>query len=199
MRLGFLASNSGSSMQAIIAACDARVLSADPVMVVSNKWDAPALAFARGHGIATACLPTARNPSMADAMLADALARVAQADLIILSGYLRKLGPLTLERFAGRILNIHPALLPRHGGPGMYGRRVHEAVLAAGDTVSGATVHLVDGEYDHGEAITRVEVPVLPDDGPADLERRVMAAEPKLFVETLQRLVAGTLQLPEVS
>jgi phosphoribosylglycinamide formyltransferase-1 len=94
-------------------------------------------------------------------------------------------------------LNIHPALLPRHGGPGMYGRRVHEAVLAAGDAMSGATVHLVDEDYDHGEAIARVEVPVLPGDQPADLERRVMAAEPKLFVETLQRLATGTLHMTE--
>ena len=102
---------------------------------------------------------------------------------------------MTLAAHAGRVLNIHPALLPKHGGQGMYGRRVHEAVLAAGDTVSGASVHLVDGEYDHGAVIAQAEVPVLAGDTAESLERRVMAAEPGLFVHTLQRIVAGNLKL----
>jgi phosphoribosylglycinamide formyltransferase-1 len=196
MRLGFLASNSGSSMRAIVAAIGEGRLAAEARLVVSNKPGAPALVFAAAHGIAARVIPTVRSPEAADETLATALTD-ADVDLVILSGYLRKLGPRTLARFKNRILNIHPALLPRHGGPGMYGRRVHEAVLAAGDAMSGATVHLVDEDYDHGEAIARVEVPVLPGDQPADLERRVMAAEPKLFVETLQRLATGTLHMTE--
>ncbi len=196
MRLGFLASNSGSSMRAIVAAIEAGALMAEARLVMSNKPGAPALAFAAAHGIATRVIPTAKSPEAADERLESALSD-AGVDLVILSGYLRKLGPRTLATYRNRILNIHPALLPRHGGPGMYGRRVHEAVLVAGDSVSGATVHLVDEDYDHGEAIARVEVPVLPGDTPADLEHRVMAAEPKLFVETLQRLAAGTLHLRE--
>ena len=196
MRLGFLASNSGSSMRAIVAAIEAGTLAAEARLVVSNKPGAPALAFAAVHGIPTRVIPTVRSPDEADEALVTALSG-AGVDLVILSGYLRKLGPRTLSRFRNRILNIHPALLPRHGGPGMYGRRVHAAVVAASDAVSGATVHLVDEDYDHGEAIARVEVPVLAGDTAADLERRVMAAEPKLFVETLQRLAAGTLHLWE--
>ncbi len=152
--------------------------------------------FAAAHGISTLVIPTVKSPEAADERLATALAD-ADIEVVVLSGYLRKLGPRTLAAFRNRILNIHPALLPRHGGPGMYGRRVHAAVLAAGDRVSGATVHLVDAEYDHGEAIARVEVPILLGDGPADVERRVMAVEPGLFVETLQRLAAGILELPE--
>ena len=196
MRLGFLASNSGSSLRAIVSAIENGSLAAEARLVVSNNPRSPALTFASAHGIPTRIIRTVKSPGTADETLATALSE-AGVELVVLSGYLRKLGPRTLARFHNRVLNIHPALLPRHGGPGMYGRRVHEAVLAAADPTSGATVHLVDHEYDHGEAIARVEVPVLTDDGPADLESRVMAAEPKLFVETLQRLAAGTLHLPE--
>jgi phosphoribosylglycinamide formyltransferase-1 len=198
MKLGFLASNSGSSLRAIVAAIETGRLKAEARLVVSNKPAAPALAFALEHDIPTLVIPTVKTPELADERLAHAL-KAAGVEIVILSGYLRKLGPRTLAAYRDRILNIHPALLPRHGGPGMYGRRVHEAVLAAGDRVSGATVHLVDEEYDRGEAIARLEVPVRTGDTAADLERRVMSAEPGLFVETLQGLATGALRLPERS
>jgi len=190
MKLGFLASGNGTSMRAIVLACESGELAAEPVIVVSNKREAPALAFAHEHGIETRVIPTAKDPEAADLALVGAL-EAAGVQWVILSGYLRKLGPKTLARFAHRILNVHPALLPRYGGQGYYGRRVHEAVLASGDKVSGATVHLVDDVYDHGEIVAQVEVPVLPGDDASALERRVMAAEPRLFVETLKRLAAA--------
>ncbi|MBA3811409.1 MAG: phosphoribosylglycinamide formyltransferase, partial [Caulobacteraceae bacterium] len=118
---------------------------------------------------------------------------------VVLSGYLRKLGPRTLRAFPGRILNIHPSLLPRHGGPGMYGRRVHDAVLAGGDARTGASVHLVDDLYDHGLVIARAELPVSPNETAESLERRVMAAEPVLFLETLKRIAEGALTIPVIS
>jgi phosphoribosylglycinamide formyltransferase-1 len=195
MKLAFLASNNGSSLRAIVAAIQAGELAARPCLVVSNRKAAPALEFARTHGIATLCVPTTSDPVAADERLAAAL-RDAGADLVILSGYLRKLGSATLQAFAGRILNIHPALLPGYGGQGMYGRRVHEAVVAAGDRESGATVHVVDDEYDHGPIVAQVRVRLEPGDTAEDVERRVMAAEPKLFVTTLQRLASGELTLP---
>ena len=198
LKLGFLASNNGSSLRAVVAAIEGGTLAAEARLVVSNRKTAPALAFARERGIATAFIPTIADPEAADARLTRAF-RAAEVELVILSGYLRKLGPRTLAAFSGRILNIHPALLPRHGGQGMYGRRVHEAVLAAGDPVSGATVHLVDEEYDHGAIVARAEVPVMDGDTAESLEARVMAAEPALFVQTLQRLVAGDLTLPKPS
>jgi phosphoribosylglycinamide formyltransferase-1 len=194
MNLAFLASNNGSGMRAVVAAIEAGELPARAALAVSNRKGAPALEFARDHGIPNLTIPTLGDPDGADARLATALEET-DVDLVVLSGYLRKLGPRTLAAFAGRILNIHPALLPAHGGAGMYGRRVHEAVIAAGDALSGASVHLVDDEYDHGLVLARVETPVLAGDDAQSLEARVTAAEPRLLVDTLQRIVRGDLCL----
>ena len=197
MRLGFLASHSGSSMRAIVAAATDRGLPATPVIVISNNGDAEALAFARDHGIA-ACHLSAKvcgDEARADQAIAEALER-AGAELVILSGYMRKLGPITLARFRDRILNIHPALLPKHGGQGMYGARVHAAVVAAGERESGATIHLVDAEYDHGATLAQARVAVLPDDTAADVEAKVRAVEPGLYVETLASILDGRISLP---
>lgn len=194
IKLGFLASNNGSSLRAVVAAVEAGELAARAVLAVSNRKAAPALVFARDHGLATRVIPTLEDPAGADQVLARALTE-AGADLVILSGYLRKLGPRTLTAYEGRILNIHPALLPRFGGQGMYGRRVHEAVLASGEAWTGATVHLVDGDYDHGALIAQARVAVTPGDTAETLEARVMAAEPGLLVDTLRRIVSGELIL----
>lgn len=187
-RLAFLASGAGSSMRAIIAACRSGRLPAEPVLAVSNKADSPALAFAAEQGLATLAIPTVKNPDVADERLTEAL-RDQGVDLVILSGYLRKIGPKTLKIYEKRILNIHPALLPDFGGQGMYGRRVHEAVRASGVTKTGATVHWVDGEYDHGAIVRQAEVPVTPDDTVEDIQRKVVAREPELFVEALAALL----------
>lgn len=194
IKLGFLASNHGTSLRAIVAAIESGVLNGEARLVVSNRREAPALGFAREHGIKTECIPTRADPALADRRLAAALVG-ASVEVVVLSGYLRKLGPSTLRAFAGRILNIHPALLPRYGGAGMYGRRVHEAVIAAKDRVSGASVHLVDEEYDHGRLLAQVEAPVLPNDTAQTLEARVMALESALFISTLQAIAAGSLPL----
>src|SRR5581483_2038162 len=114
---------------------------------------------------------------------------------VVLSGYLRQLGPRTLGRFQGRVLNIHPGPLPAFGGHGMYGRRVHEAVIAAGAPESGIAIHLVDEEYDRGPVIAQMAVPVEPGDTPQMLEARVTALEPGFFVQTLRRIAAGEIVL----
>lgn len=115
--------------------------------------------------------------------------------MVVLSGYMRKLGPQTVQRYRGRILNVHPALLPKHGGQGMYGDRVHTQVLASGDQVSGATVHLVDEEYDHGMTIAQRTVPVLPNDTVESLSSRVRAVEPLLLVSTIRDIAVGAIRL----
>jgi phosphoribosylglycinamide formyltransferase-1 len=196
LKLGFLASGSGSSARAIIAALEAGDLAGEARLMVSNKKTAPALDFAREHGIPTASIPTKEDPDAADAMIAEAMAAHG-VELIVLSGYLRRLGPKTLARYAGRILNIHPGPLPDFGGEGMYGRRVHEAVIAAGVARSGIVIHLVDEEYDHGAPVADRVVPIEAGDTAETLEARVRAAEPGFFVETLQRLARGEIALPE--
>jgi phosphoribosylglycinamide formyltransferase-1 len=195
LKLGFLASNNGSGMRAIIAAIEAGQLDAEARLTVSNRRDAPALAFATARGVATLFIPTKADPDAADAALAAAL-RCAGVELVVLSGYLRKLGPSTLAAYAGCVLNVHPALLPKFGGPGMYGRRVHEAVAASGELVSGATVHVVDGEYDHGPPVAAIEVALSQGDDAAAIEAKVTAAEPGLLVDVLRRISTGALALP---
>ena len=194
LRLAFLASHRGSSMRAIVAAAAAGDLAVEPVLVVSNNADAAALAFARDAGLPGLHISATRagGAEAADIALRDALFS-AGAEWVALSGYMRKLGPATLAAYPGRIINVHPALLPKHGGEGLYGRRVHAAVLAAGETVSGPTIHLVDEEYDRGPILAQAEVEVRPDDTAETLEARVVAREPALYIETLQRIVAGEL------
>jgi len=195
LKLGFLASNNGSSMRAIVLAIEAGALGAEARLVVSNKREAPALAFAEAHGVPTEVIPTAKDPDAADARLAAAL-QASGVELVVLSGYLRKLGPKTLAAYAGRVLNIHPGPLPRFGGRGMYGRRVHEAVAAASLSASEVTVHVVDGEYDHGPTVMALPVPLAAGDDAATIEAKVTAAEAGVFVDVVRRITEGSLTLP---
>ena len=195
LKLGFLASGNGSSARAIIAAIRAGDLAAEPRVLISNNRNAPALVFAAGQDVPALHIPTQSDPASADERLAAALSAHG-VELIVLSGYLRQLGPRTLARYEGRILNIHPGPLPQFGGHGMYGRRVHEAVIAAGVAESGIVIHLVDAEYDRGPVIARRSVPVEPGDSAESLEARVTGLEPDFFVETLKRIAEGALALP---
>lgn len=182
-------------MRAILAAISAGELAAQGVLAVSNNRQAPALEAARTAGLTSLCIPTRDDPDAADDQLAQALTD-ARVDLVILSGYLRRLGPRVLAAFPGRILNIHPGPLPQFGGAGMYGARVHEAVIAAGVVESGAVIHVVDGDYDHGPAIARLSVPVEPGDTAETLGLRITALEPSFYLETLKAIVAGEIVLP---
>ena len=195
LQLGFLASNNGTGMRAVLAAIQRGALRAQAKLLVSNRRDAPAMDVAAQHGVPTLFLPTISDPAAADAKLAAAL-ESAGVELIVLSGYLRKLGPCTLAAYANRILNMHPALLPKYGGQGMYGRRVHEAVAASADAVSGASAHLVDADYDRGPVIASREIALSPGDDAAAIEAKVTAIESALLVETLRRISEGTLRLP---
>ncbi len=195
LKLGFLSSRNGSSFRAILEAIDAGALEAEARLLVSNNRKSGALEFAQARGVPHLCIPTERHPAAADLALRDALAG-AGAELVVLSGYLRKLGPATLARYHNRIINIHPGLLPEFGGEGMYGRRVHEAVIAAGAPLSGATIHLVDEEYDRGPVLARRELVLEPGETVDSLEARITTLEPLFFVETLTAIAAGHLVLP---
>jgi phosphoribosylglycinamide formyltransferase-1 len=200
LKIGFLASHGGSSMNAILRAMADGSLRGTACVVISNNADAPALAQARTLGIPAYHLSQSRLGADVDLdkVIAETLA-ARGADLVVLSGYLRKLGPRTLGRYRSRVLNIHPGLLPRYGGQGMYGRRVHEAVIAAGERTSGITIHIVDEKYDHGPVLAQREVPVEAGDTPSMLAERIEAIEPHFFVETLRRIAEGTLELPPVA
>ena len=195
LKLGFLASGNGSSAQAIVDAIAGGALAAEPRLLVSNRKTAPALDWAAARGVPALAIPTMGDPDAADLALADAMTAHG-VEVIVLSGYLRRLGPATLGRYAGRIVNIHPGPLPQFGGEGMYGARVHQAVLAAGLAESAIVIHLVDEEYDHGPELARRGVPLSASDTPQSLEERVKALEPAFFVQTLQRIAAGELKLP---
>jgi len=195
-KLGFLASHNGSNMRAIVAACRGGTLAADPAVLISNNGDSAAIAWAREHGLAAVHLSVTRtgSPEKLDRAIVDTLKSHA-VDLVVLAGYMRKLGPLTLDAYTKRILNVHPALLPKFGGHGMYGAFVHEAVLKSGERVTGATIHLVDGDYDQGPVVAQAEVPVEDGDTPETLAARVQAAEQTLFPLTIRRIIARELDL----
>jgi phosphoribosylglycinamide formyltransferase-1 len=195
LNLGFLASANGSSARAIVGAIRAGQLDAEARLLVSNNRSAAALAFAAEADVPALVIATQANPEAADARLAEEMAAHG-VEIIVLSGYLRQLGPRTLARYAGKVLNIHPGPLPAFGGHGMYGRRVHEAVIAAGVAESGVCIHLVDEEYDRGPVIARRSLPVAPGDTAETLEARVTALEPEFYVETLRRISQGALSLP---
>jgi phosphoribosylglycinamide formyltransferase-1 len=195
LKLGFLASGNGSSAETMVDAIAGGALAAEARLLVSNKKTAPALQWAQARGVPALTIPTIGDPDAADRALADAMTDHG-VEVIVLSGYLRHLGPVTLGRYANRILNIHPGPLPRFGGEGMYGARVHQAVLDAGLAESAIVIHLVDEEYDRGPELARRGVPVSATDTAQTLEDRVKALEPAFFLETLQRIAAGDVELP---
>ena len=162
-QLGLLASHRGSNMQAVIDACKSGRLAAEPRVVISNNGDAEALLRARRERIPDyhLSLRTHPDPVALDVEILTALTR-HEAGLVILAGYMKRLGPRVLGHYRGRVINIHPALLPRFGGQGMYGDRVHAAVLAAGEAETGVSVHLVDAEYDCGPILAQCRIPVEP-------------------------------------
>ena len=172
-------------MAAIIRACQSGEVPATVQVVVAPKDGLEALETARSLGI-----PVAVTPSDQDGY-GDRLAEALKGcDVVCLAGYLRLLPNQVLEQFPGKVLNVHPALLPKFGGKGMYGIKVHEAVLAAGETESGATIHLVDERYDEGQVLVQRRCPVLPDDTPETLAARVLKEEHLAYVQALRKLLA---------
>jgi len=198
LRLGMLASHGGTNVQSVVQACGEGRLSAEPALIISNNRDSAVLEFGRSRGIPCVWIGGAayEDPVLRDQAICALLSNY-DVDVVLLLGYMRKLGPATLGCFRNRILNIHPALLPKHGGKGKYGIHVHESVLASGDTETGVSVHLVDAEYDQGPVIAQCSVPVLNGDTPATLQARVLAREHEFMVETLKKIVAGSIRLTE--
>lgn len=194
LEIGCLASGEGTTLQAVIDACRSGVIDGQVRVVVSNNSKSGTLRRALAEGIPGFHLSSATYP---DSQTLDEAIREALdqhgVNLVLLAGYMKKLGPLTRARFAGRVINTHPALLPKHGGPGMYGRAVYESVLAAGDKITGVTIHLADDDYDHGPTLAQCEVPVLPGDTTDSLSERVQKREREFLVETLRQISTGEI------
>ena len=197
LRIGVLASGNGTTLQALLDACEDGTLNAKIVAVISNNSKSGAAQRAHQHVVPFAHLSghTHPSPEALDEAICQTLEQ-HQTDLIVLAGYMKKLGPYTLNHFQGRILNTHPALLPKFGGQGMYGSRVHAAVLAAGESVTGISIHIVDADYDTGPVIAQCEVPVRSDDTVDSLAERVQTRERAFLVETLEAIAQGHLSLP---
>ncbi|MEM2892450.1 MAG: phosphoribosylglycinamide formyltransferase [Thermoplasmata archaeon] len=195
IRIGVLASGGGTNLQAIIDACERGEIDGEVVVVITNVPDAYALERARKHGIDAFCFPhkgLTREQHEAD--IIECLEQ-HKVDLVCLAGYLRMLTPLFINKYAGRLMNTHPALLPSFGGAGMHGLHVHEAVLNYGCKVSGCTIHFVTQEVDGGPIILQKAVPVLEDDTPETLQERVLKEEHKLYPRAIQLFAQGKLKI----
>ena len=196
LRVGVLVSGTGTNLQALIDACQSGEVRAEIVVVVSNVPDAFALERARQAGIPAVVVSHRAFPAKVafEAALRETLESF-HVGLVCLAGFLRILSPAFVEAFAGRIMNIHPALLPAFAGKGMYGERVHEAVLASGAKLSGCSVHFVSEVPDGGPIILQAAVPVCSDDTPATLASRVHREEHRLYPLAVGLFVEGRLRI----
>jgi formyltetrahydrofolate-dependent phosphoribosylglycinamide formyltransferase len=191
-RIAVLASGRGSNLRVLLDyfATDARRGAAVVALVASDRPDAGALDVAREHGVeARALAIDERHEETLLALLVE-----QSIDLVVLAGYVRLVPPAVVRAYEGRMVNVHPALLPAFGGRGMYGGRVHRAVLGSGVRLSGPTVHFVDELYDHGAIIAQWPVPVLERDTEQSLAARVLYAEHRLLPRVVHALAAGRLR-----
>jgi formyltetrahydrofolate-dependent phosphoribosylglycinamide formyltransferase len=189
VRLAVFISGSGTNLQSIIDRCADGTIPAEVALVVSSDPEAYGLVRAEKAGIERAVY---RRKDFPDGKAADnyllALLDRHRIDIIALAGYLKMVAPAIISRYRGRVVNIHPGLLPKYGGKGMYGYFVHEAVIAAGDKETGVTIHIVDEIYDHGEVLACEKVPVMADDTPDELAERVLKVEHFLYPQVLKEL-----------
>jgi len=189
MKLGVFLSGTGSNFKAIAASVKRGFIPGEITLVASNTPDAPGLATAQELGLSTAVFDRSLFDDGAD--FAQSVLNTLeqhQVDFIALAGYLRKVSPAVIRRFKGRIINIHPALLPNFGGKGMFGMKVHDAVVRSGLPESGVTIHYVDEIYDHGEIIARRRVSLSPGETAESLRDKVLQEEHIIYGEVLRRM-----------
>ena len=175
-------------------------LNADPKVIVGNNPDSKVIKLGIRNKLPTYCINDKNFPREYNSPDKAILEKMIKHDvnLIILAGYMKKLGDLILESYPNRILNIHPSLLPKYGGQGMYGRKVHEAVIASNDKLSGATIHLVNKEYDCGKIIAQCTVPIYIKDNADSLERRILNFEHILYSQALIDIGKGIINLDDI-
>jgi len=190
MRIGVLVSGRGSNLEALLEA------GLEVVLVVANRPGARALRIADDHGVRALVLARTAFPDVdaRDAAIGQAL-DAAEVELVVLAGYDQLLRPGYFAAYRGRTINVHPSLLPRHGGVGMMGLAVHRSVLAAGDEETGATIHEVTTELDGGPILAQTQVPVIPGDDADGLAARVLEAEHRLLVATVRQLGSASREV----
>lgn len=186
-QLAVFASGSGTNFQAVLDAIHSGYLTAQITGLITDRSDIQAIERAETNDIPVYILT---DPSDSDHLLA--VLEACDPDLIILAGYLKKVPEPVIEAYENRMINIHPSLLPKYGGHGFYGSKVHRAVLGAGDRVTGCSVHMVTKEYDEGPVIDRMEVPVMPDDDASTLAARVLEKEHELLPRVVKHLLNRT-------
>jgi phosphoribosylglycinamide formyltransferase-1 len=174
-------------MQAVIDACKNGRLNSEPSVLISNNSTSKAIERAKNENLPFYHISSHTHPYNEDNIMLKVLMK-HEVDIVLLLGYMKKLGMKTLQHYRGRILNIHPSLLPKYGGKGMYGKYVHEAVLKAGEKVTGITIHTIDEEYDKGKIINQCKVQVLTSDTVESLSQRVLLREHEFIIETLKEL-----------
>ena len=195
-KIALLGSHTGTNIQALLDACKNGTLPAEPALVISNNEDSGVLQRAREAKVPAVHLSRGTcPPEQLDSMMRKTLEQ-HQAEWIILAGYMRPIGPETIERWRNRIINIHPGKLPQFGGKGMYGDNVHKAVLESGAKQTTITVHYVDEQYDHGQTIEETTIPILPGDTIQTLRARVQQAEHQLYPQAIAKLLAAAHQGP---
>ena len=191
MKISFIASHGGSSARQIITAIKEQELNGFEIgLLITNNKTTAIYPWCIENGIEVMHISGQTHPENEDQAIKDALVSAA-TDIVVLSGYMKKIGRQTLAAFNNKILNIHPSLLPKHGGHKMYGDFVHAAVLEAGEEVSGASVQVIDASYDTGPVLLQQEVPVLADDTVESLGARVRKIEGELYINALKKWQAN--------
>ena len=197
MNIAVFASGRGSNFLAILDAIESgNIRNARIVLAMSNNSDAGALTIAREHNILA--LHLSRKQFDSDEAFNNVLLTTLGhngVNFIVLAGYMKKLDPLVIQRYKNRIVNIHPALLPAFGGEGMYGMHVHEAVVASKAKFSGATVHIVDEEYDRGPIVLQKSVKVAADETPESLAEKIRAIEHEIYPATIRLFAEGKVMV----
>ncbi len=197
LNIGFMASYNGSGMMSVLKAIENHDLQVNPTVLICNNKNANALSSAEDYGIPTYHLSQQTHEKNED--LDKAICTVLKkhnVDLLLLSGYMKKLGSNTLSEFHYKILNIHPSLLPKFGGRGMYGDHVHAAVLDSKEKETGATVHIVTEEYDQGPIINQQKVSLSGQETLESIREKVQQIEAHLYVETLKGILSKNIEIP---
>lgn len=196
--ISFFASGNGSNVETILKNIHLGAISAKPVLLITNNSNAGVIKHAELFNVPWYHISSTTHPDEARrTKFMNELLSIFDTDLIVLAGYMKKIPEEIITAYENKIINIHPALLPKYGGKDMYGINVHKEVIKSKEKQTGATVHIVNNEYDKGKIIAQRTVDVKNDDSPESLQQRVLAVEHTLYSEVIQDIITKKIELPE--